>query len=186
MGHPEAPSAVYPHTRIYWDDLRFPAHGISIFGIGDDPDWDSTNGLLLFAGAVTDERVFVVAQLPHGWKEGTVLKPHVHFYKTTSAAGTVHWKCEYKWAPIGEVVDAEFTELTATGTEVVANGDTASKHAINALGDIDASGRQISDHLIFKLTRMQSTDTYGSDVALLEFDIHYQVDTPGSRQEYTK
>lgn len=169
-----------------WEDLRFPAQTLLILGIGQDPSRDATDGLLVFDAAST-ERVFVQAQLPHGWKEGTALRPHVHWMKTTSASGNVLWQLDYKWAPIGEVMDADFTTLSSS---MVANGDndTVDEHLVTSLGSISGIGKSVSDMLVMKLSRIggDAADTYGADCRLLEFDIHHVRDSLGSIEEFTK
>lgn len=176
--------------RYYWqnagsyEDLRFPATAINPPGLVGDPDWDTTNGGWLFDGGST-EMLFLLIQIPHAWEEGTTLHPHVHWQKSTSAAGTVLWQLEYKWAPIGAAMDATFTTISSS-TPTVSDADTADWHALTDLGNITATGKQISDMILAKLSRLGGTDTYAADARLLEFDIHYQVNSFGSREEYTK
>lgn len=173
-----------------WDDMRFPASAVNPPGLVSDPDFDVVNGGWLFAAAGT-EVVFVMAQLPHAWKERTELKPHVHWQKTTSAAGNVLWRLSYKWAPKGAVMDAAFTDLDSTtvvgGTP---DNDTANEHLITGFASIAGTGKTISDMLVMKLSRIggDGSDTYGADARLLEFDIHYMITIkmPGSTAEYQK
>ncbi len=171
-----------------WDDLRFPASAVNPPGQASDPDFDTTNGGWLFDDNST-EIVFLMAQMPHAWRQGTTLKPHVHWQKTTSAGGDVYWQLDYKKAPIGEVMDAAFTTIysttVATGTP---DNDTANEHLITPLGDIAMPGGELSDMLIMKLSRFGSNgaDTYGADARLLEFDIHYEIDGFGSGREFIK
>jgi NAD(P)H-hydrate repair Nnr-like enzyme with NAD(P)H-hydrate epimerase domain len=42
--------------------------------------------------------------------------------------------------------------------------------------------------LLMTLSRVHNNagDTYAADARLIEFDIHYQVISPGSRQEFVK
>ena len=134
---------------VHWDDLRFPAVAINPPGAASDPDVDPTDGTLLFAAGST-EVVFFAVQLPHCWKMGSAISPHVHWVKTTSAAGTVKWTLSYRWADLGET--------------------------LSAWSDADAA----------KIARVGGDDTYGADAKLLEFDIHYQIDSRGSDTEYVK
>jgi hypothetical protein len=166
-----------------WEDMQFPATHLKP-GVSQ-PTQDATNGTILFR--VGDD-VFAQAQLPHAWEEGTVLKPHVHWYKTTSATGNVRWQLEYKWSKIGETMDAGFTTLAAE-VPAVGDDDTAEQHSLTPLGDIVCTdGQQISDMLIMKLSRVAAVGTdYGAvDAALMEFDIHYHSNSHGSELEYTK
>lgn len=174
-----------------YDDMRMAATAINPPGLVGDPDFDTTLPGWLF-DATTEEMLMLTVQLPHGYKEGTDLSPHVHWQKTTSAAGNVAWQLEYKWAPIGEVSDANWTTLVgATVAAGTPDTNTTNMHMITPLGTISGTGRQISDMLIMKLSRIPGDspdlDTYAADARLLEFDIHYQTDfAGGSTSLYTK
>ena len=175
---------------VYWDDLRTPASSINPAGSAAPPTEDTTvaPGTLLFSAAGLNV-VAMLVQLPHNYKEGTTLYPHVHWTKTTAAAGAVVWQLHYKVAKIGEVMDANFTTLTASQTTAgTPDTDTAEKHLITAFGTISGDGMQISDMLVCEVSRLgnDGADTYGANARLLEFDIHYQQDEPGSRQEFSK
>ncbi len=170
----------------YWDDLRFPASAINPPGQASDPDFDTTNGGWLFDDNST-ELVFLMAQMPHAWKEGTALRPHIHWQKTTSASGNVLWRLEYKKAPIGEVMDAAFTTLdTTTAVAGTPDTDTADKHLISSFEHIEKVGGGLSDMLVMKLSRIggDGSDTYGDDARLLEFDFHFEIDSFGSAEEF--
>ena len=166
-----------------WDDMRFPASGINYLGVTDEPDTSTTDGTLLF-DPTTAETIAVQVQLPHSWKEGSAIKPHVHWCKTTSAAGTVVWSMLYAWANVGDVMPA-LANLT-TATAVVSDEDTADLHAISTFGEIDATGKTVSSMLLIVLGRLATSDTYGADAKLFEFDIHYQIDALGSEGEFAK
>jgi len=175
---------------IYWDDLKTPASAINPPGQPSDPGLDTTTlpGTLLFDAAGI-EVVALVVQLPHAYKEGSSLEPHVHWMKTTSAAGNVKWQMRYKMMKIGEVADAGFTTLTASdAVSGTVDSNTAGQHLITSFGSISGTGLQISDMLCIELSRLgnDGADTYGADARLLEFDIHYQQDEPGSRKEFFK
>ena len=171
-----------------FEDLRFPATVINPPGQVADPDWDIVNGGWLFAASGT-ELIYVIAQMPHSWKEGSPIEPHVHWQKTTSAAGNVLWRLEYKWAPINAVMDPAFTTIDVS--EVVSDvmdTDTDDKHLISSFGYIDATGKKISDVLVMRVSRIggDADDTYGADARLLEFDIHHQINSRGSTFQYVK
>ena len=52
---------------------------------------------------------------------------------------------------------------------------------------IDGTGHTISSILICRIKRVAAqTDNYASGIAILDFDIHYEIDTIGSRQELVK
>ena len=178
--------AVY---HAIWDDLRFPAQAIGRSGAAADPDPDTTTGLYLFDAAST-ESLLGVAQMPHSWREGSVISPHVHWQKTTSAGGNVLWRLEYEVVANGGTAALDYGTSVDAVTTVAGTPDsnTANEILISSFGEIDMTGFGISCIIFWKLSRIggDETDTYAADARLVEFDIHYQVDTFGSDSLFTK
>ena len=176
-------------NKVLWDDLRFPVTNINPPGQASDPDRESTSGLFLFASNGT-ELIFTLAQMPHSWKEGSEISPHLHWTKTTSASGDVAWRMRYKHAAIGSVIDSDWTDggLITDSHPNTPDNDTADEHLKVELGDMDMTGYKISHCILFEISRVggDASDTYGADARLLEFDIHYQIDSMGSEAEYEK
>jgi len=166
-----------------WEDMRAPATAINPPGVEGDPDWDATNiGWLFDAAGI--EILYIIFQLPHTYKEGTDLYPHVHWQPTSTDTGDVLWKIDYKWTNVN-ATDAGST----TPVEITPAGDgTTLKHQLSSFAALDGTGKTISSILTIKLSRMgnDDDDTYTGDALLKEFDIHYQIDTVGSRTELTK
>lgn len=169
----------------YWEDMRFPAAAIQLNPATTHPALDTAVPGRLYRDGNTDTQI-IIAQIPHAWREGTTLLPHVHWQKTTSAVGNVVWQLSYQWAPIG--ADLEEAIVLSAFTPSVSDGNTANRHALTRLGNIPAANKQISDMLLMKLSRLgtNENDTYAASARLIEFDIHYQVSSPGSRQEFIK
>ena len=165
-----------------WEDLRFPATALNPPGQASDPDLETTTGFYLFAAAGT-ELLYIAAQMPHAWKEGTTIQPHVHWSKTTSAAGDVVWQLEYEIVPIAGTFAGSYTAISSsTPISPTPDNDTAGEHLITKLGDVSMTNQTLSCMIAMKLSRLggDAADTYGADARLFEFDIHYQVDTFGS------
>lgn len=172
-----------------WEDAQFPAQAINPPGQASDPDRDATTGLLLFAAAGT-ELIYAFQQFSHSWKEGSNIVPHVHWAKTTNAAGNVAWNCKYRKVPIGEAwgdwVDLGIQSVAVQGTPDI---DTAGQQLINSWGELTiASDLSISDCILWEISRLggDASDTYGADAYLFEFDVHYQKDSWGSNQQFAK
>lgn len=179
------------YYRLSWDDARAPATTINPPGQASDPDREAATGLLLFAAGGT-ELIYLALQLSHGWAEGTNVKPHVHWTKTTSAGGDVLWRCEYDIAGPGDTFAGSWTLLadqtsTVSGTP---DNDTAWEHLISTFGELDMSAfsGDTSVQLLFKISRIggDAADTYGADARLIEFDVHFQRDSYGSNEEFDK
>jgi hypothetical protein len=172
-----------------WDDLRFPASAINPVGQASPPTLNVDNGLWEFSATVVNTIAFQV-QMPHGWVQYSSIKPHVHWRKKTQGAGTVVWKFEYEFINVGDTFTDSLTpdEKYTTSPLTADNGD-ALIHLITPFTEIDMTGKRISTMALCRLSRVAddaTNDTYAGVAQLLEFDIHYQVDSFGSNAEYIK
>lgn len=166
-----------------WDDLRFPAVGINPPGAASDPARNTSDGLLEFSASQTNV-IVGVAQMPHSWKLGSRVEPHIHWLAADANAGNVYWRFEYKVASINGDFQADYT---VANTLSAAPG-SAVKHAIHGLADMDMTGYGISAMIQWKLSRIggDATDTYAGVARLLEVDFHYISDSFGSGQYRSK
>jgi hypothetical protein len=131
----------------------------------------------------------VAAFGPSGsWKEGSNIYPHVHWTPVSATAGNVVWQFDYSWANI----NGTFGAPTTIAFLPTAAGGTAWVHKLTrpavAPYYISGAGMTISSMLICRLHRDAGagSDTLAANVAFLEFDLHYQSDSTGSRSELTK
>jgi hypothetical protein len=139
-----------------------------------------------FVHSQADEVQFSV-QMPHGWNEGSPIFPHVHFAPWISNTGdkAAQFILEYYWANVDGTFPASPSNYTMTKTW---NGDKQWAHmiALNASG-LSTSGKTLSSILKCRLYRDNTvTDNLQGKVTFLYFDIHYEADSLGSRQEYIK
>lgn len=151
-------------------------------GSGNAPARDPDLGTLVFENDKT-QVVGGLAQMPHAWREGTALGPHVHWVQP--AAGNVIWQLEYRLMPAGGgSFPATWTSVTGSdGVFPYTAGDFVQ---ITSFPLVDMSGFNISAMMLFRLTRRGTEDTLAANVHLLEFDIHYQIDSFGSAHEFIK
>lgn len=176
-------------SQVRYDDLRFPASGINPPGPENAPTRNTETGLLNFANNFINI-VAIQVQMPHTWKIGTAIRPHVHWTKATAGAGNVHWRMRYVLSDVGGVVpnlDEEPNWLDAIRPAVF-DDNTAAKHLISNFPAIDMTGHGLSVMVNMFLERVGNaeTDTYSGAASLLEFDIHYEVDGFGSEEPYVK
>jgi hypothetical protein len=163
-----------------FNDLVVPLTSSKI-GANAKPDFDETNVGFLFPQNDATEILYLVVQMPHMWKVGSTIYPHVHYKRT--AAGKPTFQITYSWFNIGDTAIAPGTTLDLA-TEVITYS-SGSIHQINASASgISGSGKTISSLLLIKLFRNDNTVT--GDVLAYQFDIHYEIDTMGSRTEFTK
>lgn len=171
-----------------WEDFRVAVNNIKVPAT-KNPDWVSyKGGLILSFGnneiEANEEEVYFLIQLPHSIKEGSTIKPHVHWTaKSNEANKVVRWGISYSFTNI----DAIFPAATIIYSDATTNNE-ADKHVCAYFPDIPLPNMKISGILIVKLFRNSSSsfDTYTDDAYLLEFDIHIEKNTIGSREVLVK
>jgi len=172
-----------------WDDLRFPAQAINPAGAIAAPTVDTTltafPGTLIFSGSQINI-ITGIAQLPHAWKEGTDLHPHIHWQKVAADAEelAVQWQFKTRVSNVGGV----WSEWTSWGNVISEIGDphASGNHVMSSFPVIDMEGRTVSCLVAWQIQRVGTDDAYNGTARLFEFDIHYQVDSLGSTEEYEK
>jgi hypothetical protein len=171
---------VFNGDATVWEDLRIPGTSTQLGASAPDLGAFLGSGNILvprFDGNATTEQVFFTAQLPHSYKEGTNITPHIHWTPTDTNSGNVHWQLEYSWANIGSAFSAP-TTITVTD----AASGTAWDHQVAGFSAISGTGKTISSMLSCRLFRdpTDAADTYAYDAAFLEIDFHFEGDTVGS------
>lgn len=165
-----------------WEDLRAPASGINPIGSPSPATPSNTDGSLTFSKGNVCVAWF---QLPHSWKIGSNVKLHIHWSKSTTNAGDVNWQMKYKWGNIGDVMPA--FSLFSKGTEVIPNSNIVDKHSLLEWSALSGVGKTLSSMICVFLERVNDgDDTFTGNANLYEIDLHYQIDSMGSRQETIK
>jgi hypothetical protein len=176
------------YTNTFWEDLRFPAviapKGPGITVVGDDLN---TNAVFFTNAASTnntDEMVYGEAQMPHAWKLGSEIHPHVHFLQH-DASQTNNWYMQYRIQCLGQANATAWVNTAPASNEIVyASG---ALHQIAEFAPINMSAvTNVSCIVDWRITRNGDGDVYNGDMYLKEFDIHYEIDQPGSQSEYIK
>jgi hypothetical protein len=164
----------------------------AVFFTPDVYTWDFEDG--------KDQSLDFSVQIPHGYKEGSTLYPHIHWAPKV-AAGTkrVLWKLDYQWVNLGDAFAAA-AGTAITGYNIVVSGSGVEttptrslilrEAVITPIGSgISGTGKQISSILMCRLTRVginATNDNLDAVASLLSIDFHYEIDTFGSQSEFTK
>ena len=170
-----------------WDDLRFPASSVRVGSAQPASEQAYRGGIVLSFASNADNSIYFIAQMPHRWKEHSDIELHLHWTIPVSGAGggaeNVKWDLTYSMSNI----EGSFpVESTATVTRDVQN-DTANDHLYTEIVEIDMDGMTFSNCIIFSVTRDVSVaNDYASAAYLVEADIHYMVDSLGSKQKLVK
>lgn len=169
-----------------WDDLRFPAQAINPAGAAVPASVDTNTGMLSFSGSA-DNTIAGMGQMPHSWKYGSALHPHLHLvFPTANAGKNTRWKFEYQIWPLAGVAAANYGTYTALTVMTVANPDNVRSHVLAEFAPITMTGNLGSTCIMWRVTRLASSDVADDDTnacILLEMDIHYEMDKMGSPEE---
>ena len=132
-------------------------------------------------------------QMPHKWKLGTVIYPHLHWWQTTT--NQPNWLLQYRWQKNDGLKTTTWTYLPLDAEIFTWSTGTLNQISYNATGITPPSGYSISDIIQFRLLRdvADTSGEWGSTAETspvsadaVSFDYHYEIDSLGSRDEYTK
>lgn len=176
-------------NQAMWDDLRCPLANVP--GGGTSPAWGKflddgagSTGVYswLFNNVGTPDLAFAL-QIPHTYKLGTNVRAHVHAAPVDANAGKIRFGLEYTHAD----QDTGTFPVTQTVYVTVDAAGVAYRHQFMDFGELAVSFANVSGMFLGRLFRDNTVGgNYGSQVAGLEFDLHYRVDTMGSRVEKVK
>jgi len=180
-----------------WDDLRFPLQGARINIAAGRLDYDFLNGGVGFQSNARypEEPVSMICQLEHKTKFD-IVRPHIHWMQQ-SGVSIPNWLLAHKVLENGTTttLESDFSNYTLTAADSHMFPYTSGNLVqLSTFPDIDVSSLTVSDFLHFVLFRDSantSTLFSGSDPSsetelIFEFDIHIEIDTLGSRTEFTK
>jgi len=162
--------------------------GSNILGKGASAPGDvtvsSTNIVLPgFDGNATTEQLYGCFELMHGYKEGSVLHPHLHWMPSSANTGNVRWQMEY-------FITKSFGVAISTSTTLAVSSSatgTAWKEVFTDFPEISGTNLKIGNQFCFRLFRVPTgVDTYADDAVVMTVGIHYEQNSLGSASEFTK
>jgi hypothetical protein len=186
---------------MVWDDLRIEPTARTAGNNAPVFEQYMTNGaasrgVYLYslddATASNEKELFFTVQMPHSWA-GTAIDLHVHWIGSVAdTTAEPRFGLEYNWIDIG----GTFANTTIVYANVKTPTDanvTAFKHYLTAFTAITPSANQdgISSVIMGRLFRDSANagDTYNAasnKVGVLYIDVHYEINTIGSREELAK
>lgn len=185
---------IYRHT--FFDDLQYQLVGQKMESPSAHITYSTNRDYVLFPKTCdwNDDWLTMVIQMSHRWKAGSVVYPHIHWIQ--SGASTPNLLVGWLWQVNGAATATTWDYLIPS-----ANAFTYSAGNLNQItkfGSITPpEGAGLSDLLHIKLFRdvaNESSEFSGAevdgttqdDVYANSFDIHFEIDSAGSREEYTK
>lgn len=153
---------------------------------------NSSEGTVEFKQACNlGDYVTMNTQINHDYKFGSALHPHLHWWQTTS--NIPNWLLQYRWQYNGRPASTSW--ISQKWSENAFTWTAGTLNQITELGAITPSSDYgISSILQLRLLRdgdndssaFTSTDLVTGTVSAINLDVHIELDTIGSRQEYSK
>ena len=164
-----------------WEDLRFPASAARLGGAAPATTQAYKDGIVLAFASTPNQYMYVIAQMPHSWAEGTDIVPHIHWTLPVSGsavgAENVKWDLTYSWSDINTLIPESTADTITRDVQNIA----ADLHMLNNFATISGAGMDKSSCLIISIKRDTAVaNDYASAAYMIEFDIHYKVNRPGS------
>jgi len=179
-------------TNTSWDDLRREASASNIDSNSTRYEFDYDEGVIFFDddARILNERIIYTFQMPHQWEEGSDVMPHFHWWQ--SSADMPNWWMKWRKWNNGEAKPASWTSaIYASHVFTYVSGDLAqiTKFPIIDMSDITISG--FVQVTFGRDTGNVSTLFTGADpltgqAEFVEFDLHTEIDSFGSNDEFTK
>ena len=183
-----------------WDDDKFPLTGRNIDTGSGRLGYNFYNGTVTFATNArfnVAETVSFNHQLKHAWKEGSIIKPHIHWVQQ-HATEMPNWLLGYKVLPKSATfagLETDFSNHTLLIPDNhVFTYTSGVLEQITGFPDLDAAALTISDNIhwcLWRDTANLSGLFAGADPSariehVREFDVHCLFDSNGSIGEFDK
>lgn len=174
----------YAGTTTTWNDLRIEPTARNAASAPPFEESFGSSGVYSYSYQVppapsTLEYLYYALQMSHDWKEGSTVKPHVHF-STSATSGNV----KFKGVCYGANYTGTFASFGNWSSTTTLTG-AAWKHNIGEGSSVDMTGKTISMIMNCSIHRKYG-DTAAADVHMHYIDYHYEIDSTGSDTEYSK
>lgn len=174
-----------------WDDLVITAESFRLAGASPATAQAYRSGYVLAFTNVADRYCYFNFQLPHTYVEGTDVKFHIHWTIPVSGAGAgaenVKWDFTYSASSPNALYPETWPAASTATVTIDVQNDAVNEHLVDTIVTISGAGFTISEVLICSLMRDTTVaNNYGNPAYLVSADLHIQVDTSGSRQEWVK
>jgi hypothetical protein len=140
-------------------------------------------GIYLWEFPTQDLReAFANFHVPHTWKPGSMIYPHVHFTTASNLAGVVRWGFEYTWArrhdSTGQIA---FPAVQTIYVDFAIPANSADTHFVceapEGLG-IAGTGLEVDSMILMRVygDGLHANDTFAASVLCITADLHHEVD----------
>jgi len=193
----ENPKPGMYNKDTYFDDLLAPLIGAKLESPSSHIVYDTTRHYIIFQKTSdwNDDWLSIAIQMPHRWKTGSVLYPHIHWIQ--QAAVMPNFIISWIWQVNGgQSPGTSWAHIKHSAN--VFDWTTGNLNQITKFGTITPPvGAGLSDMLLIKIMRdvanestlfsgAENDGTTQDNAYCASFDIHFEIDSAGSNTEYVK
>jgi hypothetical protein len=139
----------------------------------------------------TNDYLYANVQMNHDRLHGAKVYPHIHWVQASDQIP--NWLLQYRWQRNGSTKVTAWTNYPMKSNAFTLSGTSFLQISYGA-GLTPPANDGISDIMQVRVSRdkgnistaFSATDSYTGTVNGISFDIHLELDTLGSRQEYVK
>jgi hypothetical protein len=178
-------TVVFNGAATVFDDINHSMSGVKTSGttVMDIVTIGGNNFNAFHGTTTTVQQGESSEEILHEYKEGSDIIAHIHWMPNDTGAGNVKFYLGYRWFNRTNVMSAE-TVISVT----VAAGGVQYQHIRSDFPIISGTGMKIGSRFVWRVYRDPAdvADTYTGEAIALDFGIHFEKDTVGSRQITTK
>lgn len=177
-------------ARPFRDEIG-DALALQVLGVGISVN--AAEGTRDFAtNANLSDYLFANVQLNHDRDLLSVIKPHIHFFQTSAAMP--NFLFQYRWQRGNTGKTTAWVNLKCNLAAFTYVSGTLNQIAVTASGIIPPVDSALSDIVQFRILRdnantsgvFAGSDPYAGPASVLSFDVHLQLNSIGSDEEYVK
>jgi hypothetical protein len=181
----------YGDATCFRDEFG-PLIGARLESPSSDIVTNAAEGSITFKSSCTlSDYISMPVQINHDAKTGADVYPHIHWWQVS--ANIPNWLIQYRWQVNGSAKGTSWTNVKYTSNAFTYTSGTLNQ--LTAFGGLTPpAGAGVS--LILQLRLLRDTtnastlfagaDPQSGSVDALFYDVHIEVDTIGSREQYSK
>jgi len=171
-------------NQLIGSRLESPSSNITQNNIESSVTYDTNTDL--------DDYVTMNVQFNHDWDIGTDVHPHIHWWQ--EQADIPNWMIEYRWQINGAEKTTTWTPMIWQANAFTYAGETSLDQITGFAPISPPVGAGLSDIMQIRLIRDNDNDStlfagadpVAGDVDAVNLDVHIEVNTLGSKTEFSK
>lgn len=173
-----------------FEDLPGTPSAVKVVGVGVSVN-DAEQTIVFTNSADLNDYIWSSYQMKHKWKFGSYISPHAHAEQASVAVPNILMR--YRWQKQGTTKTTDWTDYKCN-TPAFAYSSGTLNQVYHGAGLVPPAGYGLSDIIQIRTFRdnanasglFSGADSAPSTISITFTDVHLEIDSLGSRTEYTK